>query len=1061
MDSNSIEIPSTKQQQQQSNCSHVRNICVLAHVDHGKTTLVDCLLASNHIISQRMAGKLRYMDSRPDEQQRGITMKSSSISLVFKYTPTDQKNHLINVIDSPGHVDFFGEVSTALRICDGCVIIVDVIEGVCAQTRAALQQAWLARVRPILVLNKIDRLFVEKKLSPLDIHIQLTQTLEQVNAFIGELFASEVLAKINATLDHHEQQKSSDEKPEQATTTTEKQMSKKQIFYDWSSGLDDIDDSGVYFSPENGNVLFASAIDGWGFTIGDFARILSTKLGFSINTLTKTLWGDFYLNGREKRIQKGAQSKAKKPLFVTFVLENLAKIYEKFLMDHDKLEMIKIAESLNITLETRDLERSDHRQTLMQLFNQWIPLSQSLLRIVCDIVPAPCDINEERVERFITANQTRRFDSLPLQTQMLKQAFLDCRGRQSSDDDNVPLIAYVTKMFSYPQESLPQFRIKPLTREEIVQRREEMMKKKNKNNLAHWTSMKMKILSTKKNRKNGTLRRNDFVYVLGPKHDPTRITTEMIEEIEHGQLTLANLRSDQHVTKVQVKELYLLMGRDLESVDEVNAGHICEPKNPQDIVHLTQALRMLNQSDPCVDVKIQETGEHVIITTGEVHLERCIVDLVNFLGEEIEFNISDPIVPFRETIVEPPKVDTLNEALSDQKLTAITTTSSTTTTNNNCSYNSNKKICEYIEQMTPNKKFIFRIRAKPLPEQVVETLENARDLLIQMMQFERKNVLADDTNVNHQIIVDSNEIFTVDLREEMNKLCKKLEQQFQDANDWPSDTFDKIWSLGPKFYGSNLLINRLKDFNHRKCFPQHQLQQQQQESKCPSNHHDIRYTYENSFINGFQLCTQSGPLCDEPMMGVGFIVEEWKSLEDDHSNDETSTTTSDPFGPISGQIMSTVKEICRRAFQIQPQRLMAAMFSCIIQIDSDALGKMYAVIGRRNGRILHADVQEGSQIFTVNAVLPVIESFNFVNEIRKQTSGKAIPQLSFSHWEVIDLDPFWTPTTEEEYKLYGEKADTENRALRYVNAVRRRKGLHVEEKIVEHAEKQRTLTKNK
>ncbi|OTF69591.1 elongation factor Tu GTP-binding domain-containing protein 1-like protein [Euroglyphus maynei] len=364
-----------------------------------------------------MAGKLRYMDSRPDEQQRD--------------SDSDAKNHLINVIDSPGHVDFFGEVSTALRICDGCIIIVDVIEGVCAQTRAALQQAWLARVRPILVLNKIDRLFVEKKLSPLDIHIQLTQTLEQVNAFIGELFASEVLAKMNATLD--EQQKS-DEKRQQATT--EKQMSKKQIFYDWSSGLDDIDDSGVYFSPENGNVLFASAIDGWGFTIADFAQILSTKLGFSVNALTKTLWGDYYLNVREKRIQKGAQSKAKKPLFVTFVLENLSKIYEKFLIKHDKFEMIKMAQSLDITLETRDIDRTDHRQTLMQLFNQWIPLSRSLLRIVCDIVPAPCDINEERVERFITGNQTRRFDSLPLQTQLLKRAFLECRPRKSSDDND-------------------------------------------------------------------------------------------------------------------------------------------------------------------------------------------------------------------------------------------------------------------------------------------------------------------------------------------------------------------------------------------------------------------------------------------------------------------------------------------------------------------------------------------------------------------------------------------------------------------------------------------------
>ncbi|KAJ6219782.1 hypothetical protein RDWZM_005594 [Blomia tropicalis] len=122
---------------------------------------------------------------------------------------------------------------------------------------------------------------------------------------------------------------------------------------------------------------------------------------------------------------------------------------------------------------------------------------------------------------------------------------------------------------------------------------------------------------------------------------------------------------------------------------------------------------------------------------------------------------------------------------------------------------------------------------------------------------------------------------------------------------------------------------------------------------------------------------------------------------------------------------------------------------------------MYAVIGRRHGRILHADLQEGSQMFTVTAVLPVVESFDFANEIRKQTSGKANPQLAFSHWEVIDTDPFWVPTTAEEYTHYGEKADTENRALRYMNAVRRRKGLHVEEKIVEHAEKQRTLTKNK
>lgn len=160
---------------------HIRNIGVVAHIDHGKTTLSDNLLAGAGIISEELAGKQLFMDSDEEEQARGITIDASNVSMVHDYEGQD---FLINMIDTPGHVDFGGDVTRAMRAVDGALVLVDAVEGTMPQTETVLRQALKEQVRPVLFINKVDRLINELKVDEMEMQIRLGKVIDKVNKLI-------------------------------------------------------------------------------------------------------------------------------------------------------------------------------------------------------------------------------------------------------------------------------------------------------------------------------------------------------------------------------------------------------------------------------------------------------------------------------------------------------------------------------------------------------------------------------------------------------------------------------------------------------------------------------------------------------------------------------------------------------------------------------------------------------------------------------------------------------------------------------------------------------------
>jgi elongation factor 2 len=215
------------------NTENIRNIGFVGHIDHGKTTLSDSLLSEAGLLSPELAGEARVLDYLEEEQQRGITMKSSNISLYYEHPLEKNEPFLVNLVDTPGHLDFSGKVTRALRLIDGVIVVVDAVEEIIAQSETVIKQSIEEGVKPILYINKVDRLIRELQLTEDQIRKKYSRIINAFNTLIKR-FADPPFDK------------------------------------EWQ------------VSPAEGNVAFGSALHKWGFTL----KILK-KSGLKFKDITK------------------------------------------------------------------------------------------------------------------------------------------------------------------------------------------------------------------------------------------------------------------------------------------------------------------------------------------------------------------------------------------------------------------------------------------------------------------------------------------------------------------------------------------------------------------------------------------------------------------------------------------------------------------------------------------------------------------------------------------------------------------------------------------------------
>ncbi|KAG9917293.1 1 U5 small nuclear ribonucleoprotein component, partial [Aureobasidium melanogenum] len=606
----------------------IRNVALAGHLHHGKTAFMDMLVMQTHNIQEKLDQRkgrdreeqLRYTDTHILERERGVSIKTSPMSLVLP--ATKGKSHLINMLDTPGHVNFADEVAASLRLVDGVVLVVDVVEGVQVQTEMIIKHAVLNHLPLVLVINKMDRLILELKLPPADAYFKLKHVVEEVNTVIEN--------------------------------TIPGQGEKYRV------------------SPEKGNVAFACSMMGWCFTLPSFAHMYAETYagsGLDVPEFSKRLWGDIYFNPGSRKFTRRGTEPASKRSFVNFVLEPIYKLYSHTISESPE-DLKKTLESLGIHLKPTQL-RANAKDLLKMACEQFFGPATGFVDMVVDHVPSPVEGAKQKLENYYTG---------PTDTKTA-ESMLSC-------DQDGPLVVHVTKLFNTTDATgfnsfgrvmsgtaRPGQKVRVLGEGYTIEDEEDMVEA---------TISDVWIGESRYNIPTSGVPAGNFVLLGGVDNSIVKTATIVAPKLPEDEDAYI-FRPVQHF---------------FESVFKVAV----EPINPSELPKMLDGLRKINKSYPLITTKVEESGEHVVLGTGELYMD-CVLHDLRRLYASMEIKVSDPVTRFCETVVETSAIK--------------------------------------CYALTPNKKNKLTMVAEPLDEGIAEDIEsgkvNIRDPVRKVGKFFEEN----------------------------------------------------------------------------------------------------------------------------------------------------------------------------------------------------------------------------------------------------------------------------------------------------------------------------------